>query len=137
MMSPEPPLPPRALVVEDELRVAQLVAEVLKAEGYEVDTAANGLLALEKIEAHDYDLIVSDLRMPELDGRGFYRELERRQPALLSRLVFVSGTTDQPEYRRFLAETAVPVLSKPFALVDLEEVTRRVLAAHRREPERA
>jgi len=137
MMSPEPPLPPRALVVEDELRVAQLVAEVLEAEGYEIDTAANGLLALEKIEAHAYDLIVSDLRMPELDGRGLYRELERRQPALLSRLLFVSGTTDQPEYRRFLAETAVPVLSKPFALVDLQQVTRRVLAAHRREPERA
>jgi len=137
MMSPEPPLPPRALVVEDELRVAQLVAEVLEAEGYEVDTAANGLLALEKIEAHAYDLIVSDLRMPELDGRGLYRELERRQPALLSRLLFVSGAADQPEYRRFLAETAVPVLSKPFALVDLQQVTRRVLAAHRRWPERA
>ncbi len=136
-MSPEPPLPPRALVVEDELRVAQLVAEVLEAEGYEVDTAANGLLALEKIEAHAYDLILSDLRMPELDGLGLYRELERRQPALLSRLLFVSGATDQPEYRRFLAETAVPVLSKPFALVDLQQVTRRVLAAHRREPERA
>src|SRR5713101_3728455 len=76
MMSPEPPLPPRALVVEDELRVAQLVAEVLEAEGYEVDTAANGLLALEKIEAHAYDLIVSDLRMPELDGLGISREHE-------------------------------------------------------------
>ncbi len=137
MMSPEPPLPPRALVVEDELRVAQLVAEVLEAEGYEVDTAANGLLALEKIEAHAYDLIVSDLRMPELDGRGLYRELERRQPALLSRLLFVSGAADQPEYRRFLAETAVPVLSKPFALVDLQQVARRVLAARRDGPERA
>src|SRR5712691_9550032 len=105
MMSPEPPLPLRALVVEDELRVAQLVAEVLEAEGYEIDTAANGLLALEQIEAHAYDLIVSDLRMPELDGRGLYRELQRRQPTLLSRLVFVSGTTEQPEYRNFLAET--------------------------------
>jgi CheY-like chemotaxis protein len=137
MMSQEPSLPPRVLVVEDELRVAQLVAEVLEAEGYEVDTAGNGLLALEKIEEHDYDLILSDLRMPELDGLGLYRELERRQPALLSRFLFVSGTTEQPEYRNFLAETAVPVLSKPFTLVDLQQVTRRVLAAHRREPERA
>src|SRR5713101_6382871 len=126
MMSPESRLPPRALVVEDELKVAQLVAEVLEAEGYEVDTAANGLLALEKIEEHDYDLVLSDLSMPELDGRGLYRELERRQPTLLSRLLFVSGATDQPEYRRFLAETAVPVLSKPFALVDLQQVIRRV-----------
>ena len=137
MLSQKPPLPPRVLIVEDELRIAQLVAEVLEAEGYEVDTAANGFLALEKIEEHDYDLILSDLRMPELDGLGLYRELERRQPTLLSRLLFVSGTTDQPEYRRFLAETAVPVLSKPFTLVDLQQAARRMLAAHRREPERA
>ena len=137
MLSRESRLPPRILVVEDELRISQLVAEVLEAEGYEVDTAANGLLALEKIEERDYDLILSDLRMPELDGLGLYRELQRRQPALLSRLLFVSGTTDQPEYQRFLAETAVPVLSKPFALVDLQQLTRRVLTAHRRGPEPA
>jgi len=137
MMSQEPPPPPRVLVVEDELRIAQMMAEVMEAEGYEVDTAANGLLALEKIEEHDYDLILSDLRMPKLDGLGLYREIERRQPTLLSRLLFVSGTTEQPEYRRFFAETAVPVLSKPFTLVDLQQVTRRVLAAHRREPDRA
>ena len=137
MMSQESPPPPRVLVVEDEIRVAQMMAEVLEAEGYEVDTAANGLLALDKIEEHDYNLILSDLRMPELDGLGLYRELERRQPALLSRFLFVSGTTEQPEYRNFLAETSVPVLSKPFTLVGLRQVTRRVLAAHRSEPERA
>jgi CheY-like chemotaxis protein len=135
MLSRESRLPPRILVVEDELRISQLVAEVLEAEGYEVDTAANGLLALEKIEQHDYDLILSDLRMPELDGLGLYRELQRRQPALLSRLLFVSGTTDQPEYQRFLAETAVPVLSKPFALVDLQQLSRRMHTAHPRGPE--
>jgi CheY-like chemotaxis protein len=137
MMSQEPPPPPRVLVVEDEIRVAQMIAEVLEAEGYEVDTAANGLLALEKIQEHDYDLILSDLRMPELDGLGLYRELERRKPTLLSRFLFVSGTMDLPEYRRFLAETAVAVLAKPFALVDLQRVTRQMLSAHRREPERA
>jgi len=127
MMSQEPLPPPRVLVVEDEIRVAQMMAEVLEAEGYEVDTAGNGLLALEKIEAHDYDLILSDLRMPELDGLGLYRELERRQPTLLSRVLFVSGTTDVPEYHRFLAETAAPVLAQPFALVDLQQVTRQML----------
>ena len=137
MMSQEPPPNPRVLVVEDEIRIAQLLAEVLEAEGYEVDTVANGLLALEKIEMHDYDLILSDLRMPELDGLGLYRQIERRQPTLLARLLFITGTTEQPEYCRFLAETAVPVLLKPFTLVDLQRFTRQVLAARRREPERA
>ena len=137
MMRQEPRPAPRVLVVDDDLRIAQLVAEVLEAEGYEVDTAANGLLALEKIEERDYDLILSDLRMPELDGIGLYREIERRRPTLLSRLLFISGTTDQPEYYRFLAETAAPVLPKPFMLVDLRQVARQVLAAHQSEPERA
>ena len=137
MMSQEPPPHPRVLVVEDDLAIAQLVADVLGAEGYEVDTAANGLLALEKIEERDYDLILSDLRMPELDGLGLYREIERRRPTLLSRLLFFSGTPEQSEYRRFLAETPVPFLLKPFVLVDLLRVTRQVLAAHRREPEQA
>ena len=49
MMRQEPRPAPRVLVVDDEPRIAQLVAEVLKAEGYDVDTAANGLLALEQI----------------------------------------------------------------------------------------
>ena len=137
MMRQEPRPAPSVLVVDDEPRIAQLVAEVLKAEGYDVDTAANGLLALEQIEARDYDLILSDFRMPELDGIGLYREIERRRPTLLSRLLFISGTTDQPEYQRFLAETAVPVLLKPFALVKLQQVAHQMLVEHRREPERA
>jgi len=55
-------------VVEDEAFIAEMLAEILAAEGYEVDVACNGRVALEKIGAQDYDLIFSDLRMPELDG---------------------------------------------------------------------
>ena len=137
MTSHEPPAPrTRVLVVEDQPTLAQIIAEVLEADGHEVETAANGLLALDKIEARPYDLIISDLRMPELDGVGLYREIKRRQPALLSRVLFVSATADQPEYRGFLAESAVPILRKPFALAALQRLTRQVLAAHGPEPDR-
>jgi CheY-like chemotaxis protein len=129
--------PARVLVVEDELGIAQMLTDVLEAYGYEVESAANGLLALAKIEARAYDLIISDLRMPELDGVGLYRQIKQRQPELLSRLLFVSGTADEPEYRRFLVESAVPILAKPFVLADLYELTRQVLATHRREREGA
>jgi CheY-like chemotaxis protein len=125
----------RVLVVEDEPLIAQMLRDVLEAYGYEVEVAANGRLALDKIEVQTYDLIMSDLRMPELDGVGLYREIKRRKPELLSRLLFVSGTTDEPEYQRFLAESAVPVLAKPFVLADLERLTGHMLAMHRREPE--
>jgi CheY-like chemotaxis protein len=131
MTNPDSSLPrPRILVVEDEPTVAQMVADVLESDGYDVELAANGRLALDKLGVSTYDLIISDLRMPELDGVGLYRELMSRQPELLSRFFFVSGTTGQPEYRRFLEESAVPVLAKPFTLVALQDLTRRVLAAN-------
>jgi len=115
------------LVVDDEPLVAGLMADVLVTEGHEVDIAKNGREALEKIAAHSYDLIVSDLRMPELDGVGLYRELERRRPTLLGRLLFVSGTTEPPEYASFLEATHAPVLSKPFRLEDLRRFVQRAL----------
>jgi DNA-binding NtrC family response regulator len=115
----------RILVVDDEPLVAGLIAEVLAREGHEVDMARNGREALEKIAARTYDLILSDLRMPELDGVGLFRELERGHPAFLGRLVFVSGTTDA--YASFLEETKAPVLPKPFQLEDLQRFVRRIL----------
>ncbi|HET8575582.1 MAG TPA: response regulator [Methylomirabilota bacterium] len=109
-----PPRVRRILVIDDEPLIARLIADTLVSEGYEVDTAANGREGLEKIADHAYDLIMSDLRMPELDGLAFYREVGRRRPDLAARIVFVSGTTDLPEYTEFLQQTSVPVLSKPF-----------------------
>ena len=132
-----PSRPIRVLVVEDEPTVAQMISDVLEADGHEVETAANGLVALHKVGARVYDVIISDLRMPELDGADFYRELERAQPALLSRLIFITGSTEQPEYRSFLAGALAPVLPKPFNVVDLQEVIRQVLSGDRRLPERA
>src|SRR6266568_8610364 len=81
------------LVVDDEPLVVALLADFLRLEGYEVETAKNGRDALAKIQARSYDLVLSDLRMPELDGVGLYRALEQQHPGLLPRLAFVSGTT--------------------------------------------
>ena len=116
------------LVVEDEAFIAEILAEILVAEGYEVDVACNGRVALEKIRAHDYDLIFSDLRMPELDGLGLYRELERRHPDLLRRLIVITATAEDLDYRHFLAHIDVPVLEKPFSLLALHAVTHEVLS---------
>lgn len=129
-VDPIPAAEPRRaliLVVDDEPLVAGLMADTLALEGYEVDTAGNGREALEKIAARSYDLIVSDLRMPELDGMALYRELERRWPQLVGRVVFVTGTTQPPEYASFLEETAVSVLSKPFHVEELRRLVERVL----------
>src|SRR2546426_11645651 len=119
------------LVVEDEPLVAALIADALELEGYEVETAKNGREALEKIAVRSYDAILSDLRMPELDGVGLYRELEQQHESLLLRLAFVSGTTEPPEYASFLERTGATVLSKPFAVADLHRLVQRLLQDQR------
>lgn len=118
---------PVILVVDDESLIAQLVAETLAAKGYEVETASDGREALEKIPLRSFDLVLCDLRMPELDGVGLYRELEKGHSDLLRRIAFVTGTTESPDYSRFLEETAVPVLHKPFNLGDLHRFIRQLL----------
>ena len=115
------------LVVDDEPEIAGVLAEMLAADGHLVETAANGALALDKLRERGYDLIVSDLRMPELDGPGLYRELERRDPRLLRRLIFVTGDVLNPETREFLERTAAPTINKPFALGDVRRVVQQVL----------
>ena len=119
----------RVLVVEDDVPIGRMLASILADEGYVVDLASDGLTALGKIEAREYDLILTDLRMPELDGVGLYRELERRQPEVLRRVIVITGTSGHPEYQSFLEETKVPYLEKPFSLQALQSITRRVLAA--------
>jgi DNA-binding response OmpR family regulator len=118
---------PFILVIDDEPLVAAVIVETLVLVGYEVETAKNGREALEKIAACSYDLILSDLRMPELDGVGLYRELEWRAPRLLPRLIFLSGTTDSAEYMRFLEGTGALVLCKPFDIDTLQRLVRQLL----------
>ena len=119
---------PRVLVVDDESVIAQLIADVLGGEGFEVDTAPHGLAALDRLANRTYDVILSDLRMPELDGFGLFREIERRYPDLLGRFVFITGTSEHTDYQGFIDDVKVPVLTKPFNMADLVAVVRGRLA---------
>src|SRR5712692_8993605 len=103
----------RILVVEDEPAIRSLVAAILVAQGYDVDEAGDGLEALRCLDERTYDLIVSDMVMPGLDGPGLYHELQRRAPESPLRLLFVSGSSSASAYAEFLATAKVPVLEKP------------------------
>jgi len=114
---PEPTEPAqdvaRILVVDDEPEIAQLFCEVLGRDRHEVLLARSGRDALEIIEAQEIDLIVSDLRMPDLDGPGLHGELASRRPDLAARMMFVTGDVLGPESAAFLERTHLPVLEKP------------------------
>ena len=131
-LAPEP-LPPaarpavRALLVEDERVVGDLLAEFLTLEGYAVDRATNGREALELVRRQTYAVIISDVRMPDVDGPALYYELLSASPAMTRRMVFVTGDIMSPETRRFLDETCLRYLEKPFTISEFQAVLRGVL----------
>jgi two-component system NtrC family sensor kinase len=115
------------LVVDDEAGIRNSLAYLLRRDGHQVDTAANGRLALAKLQTRVFDLVLCDLRMPELDGPGLYRELEHHQPQMLQRMVFLTGDTLSPETRGFLERTDVPRLTKPFTAAAARRVVGQAL----------
>jgi two-component system NtrC family sensor kinase len=118
----------RVLVVEDQTPVRELVAAVLSADGHAVETARDGADALRLLDGQTaFDLIVSDLKMPGLDGPSLYLELTRRGPDTRPRLLFISGFVESPEYAAFLQGTKVQVLLKPFAVDDLSRAVFTIL----------
>ena len=117
----------RVLVVDDEPWVAEILARMLEADGHVVDIAENGAVALERVRARHYDLIVCDVRMPDLDGPGFYARIEQEMPELVPRVVFITGSAMTPAVERFLGQTQAPFLNKPFTVDEVREGTRPVL----------
>ena len=115
------------LILDDEPEVVETLAELLSIDGHLVDTATTGAMALDKLQKHTYDLILSDLRMPETDGPAFYRALRHRHPALCQRVIFLTGDRLSPESRSFLEQTAVPTLGKPVTLMELRSAVQQVL----------
>jgi CheY-like chemotaxis protein len=129
------PVAGRILVVEDEVEIAQMVGEILTRDRHEVAVTTSGREALAHLARQPADLILSDVRMPDLDGPGLYRELASRSPELARRMVFVTGDVLAPETAAFLARIGLPVIEKPIDPYDLRlKVQTRLAALRRAEP---
>ena len=125
---PSPPIAGKAiLIVDDEPDLAATLAEALERDGHQVEVAAHGAMALEMLERRAFDLILSDTKMPILDGERFYAEIEQRFPRLRHRIVFVTGDILSREKREFLERTGAPHILKPFALREVRQVVHRML----------
>lgn len=112
----------RIFVVDDEPDVRELVELLLAGPDRHIEGADGGQAALDRLAAHPYDLVVSDLRMPEVDGIQIYRAIQGR-PTPRPALLFMSGFTNAAEFVPFLRETGTPVVAKPF---DVPELRRAV-----------
>jgi len=120
------------LIVEDEETVAALLRRVLGAAGYELLCAGDGerglaLLTDSVAGGRPPDLIVADLKMPRLDGPGFYARAAQEYPALARRFLFITGDTVRPESQTFLENTGLPYLRKPFTIQELQAAVAKAL----------
>jgi PAS domain S-box-containing protein len=117
----------RVLVLDDEPELTQLMCELLESAGYEVATAESGTVALELLDTASFDAIVSDVRMPDMDGAQFWRRVKARHPALAGRTLFVTGDTLSPDVREFFCESGCARLEKPFSNSDLTAEVARLM----------
>lgn len=114
----------RIVVVDDDDHVREVTEMVLAGAGHSVRATPNGLEALRWLEEEPWDLLILDMRMPEIDGPALYREVLARWPRAASHVLFVSGMTGRsPD-----PPLDVPVLIKPFSLEELLAAVARGLA---------
>ncbi|HSO18446.1 MAG TPA: response regulator, partial [Desulfosarcina sp.] len=115
----------RILVVEDEEIMRITVLDHLRAQNWPADEAADGAAALELVRANHYDLILSDIRMPGLDGETLLTRVKQLSPRTDVVMMTAHGSTDDAV--RCLKKGAADYILKPFDLDDLSFRIGRIL----------
>ena len=103
------------LVIDDEAWILELAAELLRAEGHTVETAVGGQQAMDLLARRKYDVIVSDWKMPGLNGVRLYEHLRATDSASAERVLFMTGDVVSDTFQDFLRTHQLTCLSKPFA----------------------
>lgn len=115
----------RILVVDDEENVRITTAAILEQEGYEVDTASDGRGALERIKHGNYSLVLTDLRMEDMDGSALLGELHAKHPDIVT--VVLTGYASIESSIDALRQGVYDYLVKPCMIDDLKLTVRRAL----------
>ncbi|MFQ5328798.1 MAG: ATP-binding protein [Thermodesulfobacteriota bacterium] len=122
----------RLLVVDDEEEILGVIREVLEGGGYGVDTTSKVTEAVGMLSTHEYDLILTDVRMPTLDGREFYKLIVEKRPDLKRHVIFITGDIidgEIGELKSFILNAGCSYLQKPFSVGELLEVVEAALTA--------
>jgi len=119
----------RVLVADDDQAIRQLVCTILQREGLEVDCVADGQEAIEKLEQHDYAVILLDLMMPRVDGFGVAAYLKENPPANKPVVLVVSAYADQ-KFKEVDPDVVAGVLRKPFEVANIGSLVRLCVHGH-------
>jgi two-component system NtrC family sensor kinase len=131
---------PHVIVVEDERSIRYLISTVLAQEGFRVTVCENGQQGIQQVkqalgewqgtgEMQDPALILSDFKMPGMNGREFFGELRKVTPDLIRRLVFITGDTMNTEIAHLIEQTGNTALAKPFTPSQLVQTVRKAMGS--------
>ncbi|MDR7477329.1 MAG: sigma-54 dependent transcriptional regulator, partial [Armatimonadota bacterium] len=115
----------RVLVVDDEENIRNLLSQILRQEGFEVETAADGAVALRRASSGEFDLVLLDVRIPEKDGMEVLREIRREDPGAV--VMIVTGYATLEMAVEAMRQGAFDYISKPFKKDELLLKVRRAL----------
>jgi signal transduction histidine kinase/CheY-like chemotaxis protein len=121
----------RVLVVDDESGVAELIGDILIEAGYQVEIYNNAADALELLRTQWFDAVVSDIKMPGMDGPAFHEALSAIDPAIAHCTGFVTGDTLSGDVASFLSKTDQPHLEKPVTPLELLDLVGGLIERRR------
>jgi CheY-like chemotaxis protein len=115
--------PTRILVADDDQSIRQLLGTIIRREGFEVDTVADGAEAIDKLKAHDYAVILLDLMMPRLDGFEVIEYLKTHHTRTKPVVLVISAYADQ-RFKQVDPDIVAGVIRKPFEIAELGGMLR-------------
>lgn len=117
----------RVLVVEDEPVIARIFREILTADGFSVDVAANGNIARDMVRKETFSLCILNIHIPGMNGIELYKFLQKERPELSSNTLFATGDILSEDTEAFLKQANRPFLLKPFTPDELRTTVRNAM----------
>lgn len=115
------------LIVDDDIPLAWSFKEILEQRGCDATIVPEGGLALKYVLEHPLDAVVCDLQIARLEGDLLFATVERLNPALARRFIFITSLAGQSQFQKFIDAVNLPTLRKPVALELLVWEVMRVL----------
>ena len=114
---------PRALVADDDPSIRQLLCTIVRRQRFDVDSVADGAQAIEKLQQHEYDIILLDLMMPRVDGFDVIDYLKENPPTTKPVVLVITAYADQ-KFKEIDASVVAEVVPKPFEIAELARSLR-------------
>jgi len=118
---------PKILIIDDEAIVRVSCKKCLVPEGYDVDSAENGIAGLRLVESNTYDLILTDLKMPDMDGIEFLAKIKETHPK--AKVIMITGYSTSEHAEMAIKSGAYNYIEKPFTPETLVKAVKEALSS--------